>query len=213
MSTNTTLSLVLTTALCSGCTVGNGRMVSELRTVPAFDAVDADDAIEVTITVEGQASDQTQLVVDAESNIMDHVLTTVAGGTLHADVHDVRTLREVRVAGSTDHLEAASADNASLLVVLGVSSDAFEAWADNAAQVELEGEVQTLDLVADNAAFVSAAALVARDVSVELDNAASGEICATGVVTGIVDNAAHLTILCGGDASRVIVRNGASVTW
>lgn len=208
--------IAVTALLAIGCDVyadGDGISITETRTVAAFDAVSADDGIEVTLGVDAAHTGDVELTVGAESNVMDHLETTVRSGTLSVDiVGDVRTRRSMTVDGVAAPLRRVSANNAALLAVDGVEGTTLEVEVDNAALVDVTGSVDELILDARASGFAALTGLTVVDAVVNLDSAASAEICASGAVTGTVDNAASLVVTCGGDTSGVTTRNGASVS-
>lgn len=59
--------------------VGNGRVVSAARSLPAFDAIEAGGALRVVVERTGREG----AVITAEENILPHIEVEVRGGVLH----------------------------------------------------------------------------------------------------------------------------------
>ncbi len=77
-----TLAMGLCAAACTSSAVqGDGRTVSETRTVPAFSSVEADTDIDVQVT----RGDATAVVVTTDENLVPLITTRVVGSTLVVD--------------------------------------------------------------------------------------------------------------------------------
>ncbi len=197
----------------AGCLIeGNEDPTTQTRTVPEFERADVDNGLELLLDVDPRVSGDVQLVVSAESNLMQHIETDVYGDTLVVDVtRSVRSHLPMRVSGTVADLEEAVANNGARGHIVGLFRDGFAVEADNGADLLAGGQVGEVVVSVDNGAHADASALVAVTGLVELDNGGSATICVNQAVWGHVDNGATLVVLCGGDASGVATHNGGSV--
>jgi len=98
---------------------GNGRVVSAVRPVPAFDAVEASGGIRVVVERTGREV----VVVTAEENLLPYLEVSVRGGVLHLGPEpgaDLRPRREIVVhVESHEVVELTASGAASMEVELG----------------------------------------------------------------------------------------------
>ncbi len=217
MSLRTTLVALALSAPLTGCipgvgVLGNGDVVSETRAVSTFSGLDVGNSLEVTIEVDPAADGDVELVLEAESNLIDFVRTAVAGGVLDATVIEpVVPTETMRVTGSVAVIDGIRASNSSDVAVDRVDVPVFELDGSNSAQVALRGGADLLVLDLSNSARAELEDFSVVDAEVDLSNSAQATICATGTVTGRVTNSANLTVLCGGDTSGVETSNSGRV--
>lgn len=216
--TPTLVALTVSAIAAAGCqiTIGNHEAGSETRTVSDFESVEADNGVEVDLTidpaVDPEQTDEVELEVSGETNLIELIETDVVGGTLMVDVHGtVSAHLPLAVVATVADLHYAGADNGATVTVDGIERDTFDVQADNGAEVRTAGTVDELYLTVDNGADLDARDLSADDVDVDVDNGASAVVCANTKVTGLVNNGASLVVRCGGDTSGVSTKNGGSV--
>jgi hypothetical protein len=184
----------LALAAC-GSLEGDGEVVTENRTVANFNAIDANNGVQVLLTVDPAATGDVVLAVTTDSNLQEFLTTKLSGTKL--------TVSSDRTGGVTPS-EAFNVSGSVAAIV--------EVSVDNGAQVEVAGPAGDLTLSADNGARIKGEALEAATVSVNADNGAQISVCATGVVTGDVTNGARLTVHCGGSTSGVETSDGGRVS-
>ena len=182
-------------AACSSSLEGNGDVVTETRTVSAFDAVHANNGVQVFFTVDATATGDVNLEVTTDSNLQEFLTTEVSG---------------TRLTVSSDRTGGVTATQA--FDVSGSVAPLIDVSADNGAQVEVTGPIDDVSLSADNGAQIHGEALDAATVAVDADNGAQISVCATGAVSGEVKNGARLTVLCGGSISGVETSDGGTVS-
>jgi hypothetical protein len=190
--------IVMATALaaCSTSALeGNGDVVTESRTVSEFDAVEATDGIEVILALDPTATGDVVLAVTTDSNLQEFLTTDVADNTLSTSPD-----RDGGVT-STSGLEVSG----TVAVIRAVSVD-------NGAQVAVAGSVDDVTVTANNGSRFDGGAFEVVAVTVEADNAGDVTVCATGTVSGTVNNGAQLTVLCGGTTDGVETSNGGQVS-
>jgi hypothetical protein len=81
---------------------GNGNLEKETRNVSSFDALDISSAFDIYLTQGNKES----LVIEADDNLMDNIITEVNGGTLKIYVKgNVRNVKEMKAFISFKMLE------------------------------------------------------------------------------------------------------------
>jgi hypothetical protein len=186
---------VVVSACATSSLEGNGDVVAENRTVSAFDTVRADNGVEVVLTIDPLATGDAALAVTTDSNLQEFLATEVSDNTLQTSPD-----RDGGVT-STGGFE-----------VSGTIGAIVEASADNGAQTEITGATGDLTLSANNGAKVDGSTLEATTAAIEADNAGEVTVCATGTVSGAVDNGAELIVLCAGSTDGVETSNGGKVS-
>jgi len=186
---------MLALAGCSDTLEGNGDVVTETRTVASFDAVDADNGVQVTITVDPAVTGDASLAVTTDSNLQEYLTTETSGTTLTVDT--------TRTGGVTPTGE---------FHVTGTVAAITDISVDNGANLELVGVGAAATLTADNGAQLDGNGFEVTTATVNVDNGGQLSLCATGTVTGDVGNGASLTVRCGGSTSGVETSNGGSVS-
>ncbi len=207
------ISLIALITLTAGCgTIGNGSLAHETRAVSDFSAAEAHNGVSLFLAVDTSAPGKVELEVSAESNLLNLIQTRVSRDVLDVDVSGVTTAHfDMEVAGTVAELQEAAAFDGAHIDVLGISGSTFDIQAYDGAVAEVSGMTEHLTLVADDGGQARAGLLTANTASVFVDNGASGVVCATGKVTGSVNNGGKLVVECGGDSSGVDTDNGGSV--
>jgi hypothetical protein len=187
---------------------GSGVAKTEARTVADFTDVDVNTAIHLELAV-GAA---TSLVVTADDNILPHIITEVAGGTLkiHIDA-STSTRLGVKVKATTPALNAFQGSGATTTALAGVEADQFKLGLSGASTCTLTGKAKRLDLTlagasrcilngdadrltldCSGASRVNAAGFTARAVEATLAGASSAEVEATQELTAKAAGASAL---------------------
>ena len=138
--------------LLSSChfTTGSGNIVTEKRSVSNFSGIDASTSIDVEVKI-GPAE---EIRVEADDNVIKHVVTSVSDGVLKIKIENLHMINDVHVKiyVTTPRLESvkasASASVKVLDVIKGSGKLSFEATssADIVAEVdapEIEAEVNS----------------------------------------------------------------------
>ena len=189
--------VVVAAVACDGSATslqGDGERVTETRTVDGFDAVRADNGVQVFLTTDSGAEGDVQLAVTTDSNLQEFLTTKVSGDrlTVTSDRHGgVSPTQGFDVSGTVAAVNSASADNGAL--------------------IELLGSADEVTFSARNGAHLDAESFEAGTVNVDADDGARMTVCATSEVTGTVSNGAQLTVSCGGSV-RVETSGGGKVS-
>jgi putative autotransporter adhesin-like protein len=161
---------------------GSGTPATEHRTLAAFHAIDAAQAIHVVV-VTGPSDEAT---VRFDDNLLGHVETVVENGTLHirmAGNVETQLTPQVDVIAAAG-LDRIAADSAASVEARDLVVDALAVHATSAGTVRLTGQAAKLDLSLDTAAVAELGELAVTDASVRLATASRATIRAAGSVSG-----------------------------
>jgi hypothetical protein len=210
---------------------GSGVAKEESRPVEAFHAIEAGNALQVTVTVTKGA--KPSLDIKGDDNLVPLVVSEIHEGKLTLRIKDnsnIRTKLPLEVTVVTDVLDEAIASGAATVKVKGdakvdkftagasgaarLSVDGLEtpkaiASASGASQVILSGTAESLDVVAAGASEIKAAELKVDDASVSISGASGSAVRASKSVAGDVSGASHLD-LHGQPAKKAVATSGAS---
>lgn len=210
----TLLALIVSAAIWAGCGTVDGdyQLATETRTVSPFTLVNANDGVEVTLTVDSGQTGDVSLDVSAESNLLGSVVTSVSEDTLTVGVNgSVQAHLPITVVGTVSDISGAQVNNGATLAIEGIDRETLALGSQDGATLTANGSVDSLIVTSADGALISCDDLTATTAEVGLNNGASAIVCVTGQVTGSVDNGATLTVICGGSTSGVTTSNGGTV--
>ncbi len=197
---------------------GEGEVLTEARTVEAFVEAQSNNGIALELVVDAEEADpeglaEVALEVAAQENLLPLIDTEVVDDRLRVDVSQAISADAApRVTGTVSSLRFVGANNGAAVEVRGLEGANLSLDANNGGTVRASGDVLQLVIEADNAAAIDASELPAVDATVAANNGAAVVVCASGAVTGTVDNGASLEVQCGGTTSGVTASNGGSVS-
>jgi Putative auto-transporter adhesin, head GIN domain len=210
---------------------GSGIAKEETRPVEAFHAIEAENALQVTVAVTQGA--KSSLKISGDDNLVPLVESVVRDGKLILRIKDnsnIRTKTPLLAEVMTDVLDQVTASGASTVKVTGGSKvDRFTAEASGAAQVSvdgiqtphaiatatgashvvLSGSAESLKVDAAGASQVKAEGLKVDDADVSISGASNVELRASKSVAGEVSGASRLD-LQGRPAKKNVSTSGAS---
>jgi hypothetical protein len=210
---------------------GSGIAKEEARTVEAFHAIDAGNAIQATVTVTHGA--KPGLTIRGDDNLVTLVESAVRDGTLILRIKEntsispkLPLLADV-VTGELDRVEAsgaasvkvkggaktdqftASATGAAQISVEGIESSKAVATASGASHVMLSGKAASIKVEASGASQIKAQELSVDDAEVSVSGASGVVLHAQKSVAGDVSGASQLD-LHGRPAKKTVSTSGAS---
>ena len=179
-------------------TNGSGKIVTEKRTVENFSAISACSAIEVEVNIGPVAA----VTVEADDNIIQHVLTSVSGGTLKIKTENLHNLNNahIKVFVTTPVIEAitasASADVKVVAVIKGnnklsfkasssagieaeVDAPEVEAEANSSGTVTLKGCTKNYKAAVSSSGDIKTAALLSENTEVDASSSGSAQVYAS----------------------------------
>jgi Putative auto-transporter adhesin, head GIN domain len=210
---------------------GSGVSKEETRAVAAFHSLEADNALQVIVTV--TTGVKPGVKISGDDNLVPFVESFVEDGQLVLRLEDNSSispklpllaevvtgeLDEVKVSGAAivkvkggtkvDRFTA-SASGAAQLSVEGVESSESVVSASGAAQVALSGSAASLKVDASGASRIKAQSFNVDDADVSISGASTVTLWANKSVSGDVSGASQLE-LHGGPAKQTVSISGAS---
>ena len=192
----------LLTLLFSGCTVGSRRVIIDERRVSGFNQVDFSTLGELTIT----QGDGESLTIEAESNVVRRISTTVRDGTLSIEMRSsfpwvggvvptkpirydltVRELTALDLSGLGSIYAGAVTTDRLLLNLSGggkvkirsLTADSLEVDLSGLGECELSGKVRRQELVLSGGGEYDAADLASERAEVKMSGLGSAVVWAT----------------------------------
>jgi hypothetical protein len=167
----------------SGTTKGSGVAASETRTVPRFAAVDLAGTSELTV----QVGRPQQVVVRADDNLIDQVLTEVHAGVLVvSDRGSFTSVSPMSVVVTVPALRSATLSGTGQLVVTGVAADTFTARLPGTGSLVASGRADRVDASVSGDGALDLSSLLATDATVTVQGTGSVEVHVSGSLEATV---------------------------
>jgi hypothetical protein len=189
-----------TTVGSSPYVVGSGKVASDPRVVESFHAVSAAEGVRVEV-----AAGAPSVVVTADENLLDHVVTTVADGVLSVDVSgSVQTRNPMTVVVRMDvPPDGLSASTGASIDAAVASSSSLRVDASTGGRVHGTGTAEALTVAASTGATADLADLPATRVDVDASTGASIVVQTTGPVTGSATGGSSVRVRGGGSIDGI----------
>ncbi len=167
----------------AGTTKGSGISVGETRTLPAFTAVDLAGTNEMTVQV-GQPQ---HVVVRADDNLVDNVVTEVRAGVLVVSDRGNFTSRSpMSVAVTVPSLQSATLSGTGQLVLTDVAADTFTARLPGTGNMIASGRAGRVDASISGDGSLTLESLLATDAVATVRGTGSVTIHVTGSLDATV---------------------------
>ncbi|HVE56850.1 MAG TPA: head GIN domain-containing protein [Pyrinomonadaceae bacterium] len=191
------LIFILLTALASGCKItniggikGSGNIKTEPRSVSGFKAIQAENAVELEITVQKDFS----LTVEADDNLLDQIKTEVSGNTLKISTKNSITAKnKIKIKISLPELTDLDVSGASTANISGVKTDSLKLNASGASRIKVDGEVKSLEAVASGASGIDAENLKTENAKADSSGASHVTVSPTGDLDAEASGASSVT--------------------
>jgi hypothetical protein len=145
----------------SGAEQGNGTATAQTRRLPAFGAVELAGSNLVTVDVGRPQS----VVVHADSNLLDHVVTRVVNGRLViSDTGSYSTKAPMSVAVTVPSLSSVTLSGSGIVTAENVDAKALTLTLPGSGVLRASGTADRLDVTLPGSGDAQLAGLVARDV-------------------------------------------------
>jgi hypothetical protein len=177
------LLLCTTLFILNSCniTTGSGNIISQKRQVGNFTGITASQSIDVEVTI----GTVTEVRVEADDNIMKHVITDVAGdGVLNIKIENMVSINNthVKVFITTPGLKSIGASSSANVKVLGVIKSDGKVSFDASSSGDIEAEVDAPEVSAE-ASSSGSVTLSGRTKNFTADASSSGDIKSAGLLT------------------------------
>jgi Putative auto-transporter adhesin, head GIN domain len=155
---------------------GSGTPATDVRALPQFSAVDLAGANRVTVRV----GTPQRVVVHADSNLLDNVLTRVRSGVLIVSGRGHFTTRSpMAVVVTVPSLRAATLSGTGELTVTGAATSTFVARLSGTGTLTASGQADRVTATLTGAGTLNLASLRARNMTVVLRGAGTATVHAT----------------------------------
>jgi len=190
--------------------MGSGHLVTETRDVSGFDALAVEDALQVTVEVDGSEA----LEVTAEDNIISAVRTQVVGHTLWLGIEPgipISTNHGVTVRLRARHLPRIESSGASHIEVAGVSDEELEIVLSGASRLRIDGFVDQVRAWISGASSMEGADLSCHYAEASLAGASYGVLRVSELLEAEVSGVSTLEYF-GDPMVRAHTSGGGSVS-
>jgi hypothetical protein len=162
---------------------GSGKAASEIRTLPAFTAVDLAATNEMTV----QVGEPQQVLIRADDNLLDKVVTQVRAGVLVvSDGGSFTTRSPMSVIVTVPSLQSATLSGTGQLNVTGVDAATFTARLPGTGTLIVSGRAERVDASVSGDGALTLESLLARDATVTVGGTGSVTVHATGSLDATV---------------------------
>ena len=166
-------------ATATGCTRGSGTPAQQEREVAGFSRVDVGGAFEVDIDV----GPDFRVVVHADDNLVERVITDVDGDTLKIHLDGSATTRSpLRAEISMPALAGVDVSGATRADVEGVASASIDLDASGASHLAVRGKATHVEIDGSGAAKIDARSLEAGSVKINASGATKASVTATEAI-------------------------------
>lgn len=228
-------SLLLVTGSLLACSnifseKGNGKIVSEIRDVTPFEAIDACCGIEVEL----RQADKQSIEVIADENMLRHVVTKVDNNTLYLsrDSQNAKptklkvivsfvVIRElsassgssVRSAGVLNLANATLRSSSGADVDINLSAGNLVATASSGSNINLSGEAKTINFSASSGADIDAEGLKSTGAELNASSGGSVDVHVSGEVTADASSGGDIDIKGNPVTKNVNKSSGGDVSF
>ncbi len=203
--------LLITTGCWEDFTIGgNGIEATEGRVITNFNELKSSGSFDVHIT----KGDNHEVVVNAESNIIPYIETTVKGGTLHIDIrgiHNVRNrlpmqvfvttpeMKSIKQSGSgaitTDYFEANNFElfiSGSGSITTAVDAAAVDAGISGSGKIKISGNATQTNLNISGSGQINSYDLVTRNCDARISGSGNMYVSASDFIRATISGSGNV---------------------
>jgi hypothetical protein len=185
---------------------GSGSVVSEVRSVSDFTAIDVGGVFEVEVSIGKDYS----VEVLADDNLLQHIKTEVHAGVLNIETtRSIKSRNPFRVRVSAPSITNVDASGASKVAVDGIRNSNFDIDSSGASKISLSGETSSLQVDVSGASHIDAENLKAETAAVDASGASKVTLFVTGRLTSAASGASRI-VYSGSPSSVQKKTSGAS---
>lgn len=203
--------LILVSALLvlNSCdyTTGSGNIITEKRTVADFSGISVSSSIDVEVKIGAVAS----VEVEADDNIIGHIVTKVSNGILKIGLEDLHSISnaQLKVYITTPVLRTVKASSSSSVKVLDVIKDDGKLSFDASSSADIEAEVDAPEVYAEASSSASVT-LSGRTKNYKANVSSSGDIKSMELLSENTDISANSSGSAEVYASVTLTANASS---
>ena len=187
-------------------TTGSGNVITEKRTVGSFSGISVSNAIDVEVKIGPVAA----VEVEADDNIIEHIVTSVSGGILKIGIENLHSISNshLKVYITNPVLKSVNANSSAEVKVLDVIKDDGKLSFHASSSADIEAEVEAPEVEAE-ASSSGSVTLTGRTKNYKAEVSSSGDIKSAGLLSENTDVSAnssgsadvHASISLNADAS------------
>lgn len=169
-------------------TTGSGNIITEKRAVGNFSEISVSNSIEVEVKIGPVAA----VEVEADDNIIEHIVTKVSGSILKIGVEDLHSISNshLKVYITTPVLKSVNANSSAEVKVLDIIKDdgKLSFHASSSADIEAEVDAPEIEVKASSSGSVT---LNGRTKNYKAEVSSSGDIKSAGLLSENTDVSAN----------------------
>lgn len=159
---------------------GSGDVIEEIRGVPDFTKIEVQGGLAVDV----KCGKKTEIAIDAEDNLISHIVTDVEGDKLIVKTsRSISATKDIKINISVENIDELKATGASRIKMDGFKNESLNVDANGASKVKLEGETEDLMIKATGASNIKLDDIKTEKIYVELTGAS--DLKATGTAEDI----------------------------
>jgi hypothetical protein len=194
---------------CGGALVGDGDVREEDRTTPSFRSVSVEGPIAGTLTAGADA----RVLVRADANLLDHLVTEVTGSTLFLRVDAAVEEGTLEVEVSATSFEGIYHDGSKLIEAFDLASPGLEVVGSGTGRLVGHGAIGSSEVVTAGTCEVDLGDLETGRVHLEHKSSGLLTVWATEAVDGILTGSGDLIVKGSPPEQDVADEGTGSITY
>ncbi len=171
-------------------TRGSGKMTTESRTVDAFERVETNLAVAMTIVV--GKSQSVELTFD--DNLIDFIQTDVDGKTLVIESDEsFSSESELVIKITVPSLELIRSQGSGEIDIANVDSKRFRVVLNGSGNIRVDGKSESIDIEINGSGEVNTTELTSGDVTVSINGSGEAMVLANGELDAEINGSGNIT--------------------
>lgn len=177
---------------------GSGKIVRETREIGEFDEIDLRDSTDLELTIGSPRS----LTVEADDNLMSHIVTSIGGKRLRVESHGSYTTRHSpKLIVTVPSLTALAIHGSGDATLVGLSGERLKLSIDGSGDIRARGDAGTLELRINGSGDADLSRLVARSATVAINGSGDARLDVREQLDAVVNGSGDIRY--DGEPARV----------
>ena len=221
------LSAIITLISCN-YTTGSGNIITENRAVENFTGIAVSNSIDVEVKMGSVAAVQ----VEADDNIIKHIVTTVSGGILKIRIENLHSFNNThtKVYITTPELKSVEASSSADVKVMDVIKDDGKVTFKSSSSANIEAEVDAPEVTADanssasitlsgrtknykaevsSSAEINSATLLSENTDVEANSSGSADVYGSVTINAKASSSGSINYQGGAIVKKSVSSSGS----
>ena len=221
------LSAIITLISCN-YTTGSGNIITENRAVEKFTGIAVSNSIDVEVKMGSVAAVQ----VEADDNIIKHIVTTVSGGILKIRIENLHSFNNThtKVYITTPELKSVEASSSAEVKVIDVIKDDGKVTFKSSSSANIEAEVDAPEVTADanssasitlsgrtknykaevsSSAEINSATLLSENTDVEANSSGSADVYGSVTINAKASSSGSINYQGGAIVKKSVSSSGS----